>query len=962
MQSVYRLVETVNQFYREINPATLSGAIDVVVVQKPNGELACSPFHVRFGKLLVLMPQEKKVEITVNGKVVDFPMKIGEAGEAFFVFETENNVPEELQTSPLELDFLDLGGGSSNDLSSKKKDQDEPETIDYIYGVGGDGSDSVLTDSNITVTPTSDDVTVNDESNLSKELYDPNCNLDQKLKFDNDNDLNTNLVSDKINESINGRDVDDKDQSNSLNEKNDDAASETYKDNIKNINSNENNENINLGKIFDQLPNDQNHLIYENASKRNRERTSSVTSIHQNCSGKPEGPFSDTELDETRKPEKPLERRMNNKTSPLSDTELEYEHNNPPKDSEEWSWGWGTLPVRKSEKFEHWQDDDAEDKKWDKGENEDGNSSGFEIDGKKYHFEMSLCNKNAFGSDLQTDAELFRQNLVTYEQFSQNPQILSDKTLKPLPESTMASLANNRLEPDRRRYSLREWSRWWSRSSSIERPINNIRDKEKAIQETEKDQNKSKKFYAKTLRLTSDQLKSLNLKKGMNTIIFSVASYKGKATCAARIFLWDYDTKIVISDIDGTITKSDALGHVFAMIGKDWTHSGVAKLYSDIRRNGYQILYLTSRAIGQASYTRGYLQKVEQGKYQLPDGPVIMSPDRLLTAFHREVIMRKPEVFKMSCLRDVKKLFDDHNPFYAGFGNRITDALSYRSVDIPSSRIFTIGFNGEVKLELLTGYKSTYVDLTDLVDQMFPHVDSKEWDTVYNDWNYWKPPLPEVEIPSEIFNTVTSTPSSPKSQSVAMTSSPSLGMIRNLAGSIKKSSSKDHEIFDLVDDLENAEGEDVTFYSWLGVKPTASEKEINKAYRKLSLTLHPDKNPDRDSKEKFSRLGLIGAILRNSESRERYNFFLKNGVPKWRGTGYYYNRHRPGLESREIAWGKRMKKQNTRKKIFVNEKNFIVDYDNVFLLTKDGKQFIMDENEIEKPRILNIFEKYNLDK
>ncbi|CAH1771024.1 7085_t:CDS:1, partial [Entrophospora sp. SA101] len=35
--------------------------------------------------------------------------------------------------------------------------------------------------------------------------------------------------------------------------------------------------------------------------------------------------------------------------------------------------------------------------------------------------------------------------------------------------------------------------------------------------------------------------------------------------------------------------------------------------------------------------------------------------------------------------------------------------------------------------------------------------------------------------------------------------------------------------------------------------------------------------------------------------------------------------------------------------------NFIVDYDNVFLLTKDGEQFIMDENEIEKPRILNIF-------
>lgn len=47
------------------------------------------------------------------------------------------------------------------------------------------------------------------------------------------------------------------------------------------------------------------------------------------------------------------------------------------------------------------------------------------------------------------------------------------------------------------------------------------------------------------------------------------------------------------------VIRSDALGHVFTMIGKDWTHSGVAKLYTDITRNGYQILYLTSRAIGQ---------------------------------------------------------------------------------------------------------------------------------------------------------------------------------------------------------------------------------------------------------------------------------------------------------------------------------------------------------------------------
>lgn len=56
------------QYYKELpplNPSTLTGAIDVIVIQRPtdNGdtELVCSPFHVRFGKWQVLRPGEKKV-------------------------------------------------------------------------------------------------------------------------------------------------------------------------------------------------------------------------------------------------------------------------------------------------------------------------------------------------------------------------------------------------------------------------------------------------------------------------------------------------------------------------------------------------------------------------------------------------------------------------------------------------------------------------------------------------------------------------------------------------------------------------------------------------------------------------------------------------------------------------------------------------------------------------------------
>jgi phosphatidate phosphatase LPIN len=57
--------------------------------------------------------------------------------------------------------------------------------------------------------------------------------------------------------------------------------------------------------------------------------------------------------------------------------------------------------------------------------------------------------------------------------------------------------------------------------------------------------------YAKTLRLTSDQLKALKLKPGANSISFSV----NKAVCQAHMFYWTYNVPVVVSDIDGTITK-----------------------------------------------------------------------------------------------------------------------------------------------------------------------------------------------------------------------------------------------------------------------------------------------------------------------------------------------------------------------------------------------------------------------
>ncbi|KAG8973033.1 hypothetical protein FRC05_009148, partial [Tulasnella sp. 425] len=144
-------------------------------------------------------------------------------------------------------------------------------------------------------------------------------------------------------------------------------------------------------------------------------------------------------------------------------------------------------------------------------------------------------------------------------------------------------------------------------------------------------------------------------------------------------------------------------------------------------------------ATNQADSTRDYLQGIKPNNYPLPEGPVIMGPNRLVASLHRGYHAQAGSV-QDALLRK--------GPFYVGVGNRITDALSYRTVNVPSARDFTIDSSGEVNMELLElmGYKSSYIHMTDLVDQMFPPV-HKKWATEFTDFNYWRDPLPDVDLP-----------------------------------------------------------------------------------------------------------------------------------------------------------------------------------------------------------------------
>ncbi|KAJ2289433.1 Type I HSP40 co-chaperone, partial [Coemansia sp. RSA 2706] len=69
------------------------------------------------------------------------------------------------------------------------------------------------------------------------------------------------------------------------------------------------------------------------------------------------------------------------------------------------------------------------------------------------------------------------------------------------------------------------------------------------------------------------------------------------------------------------------------------------------------------------------------------------------------------------------------------------------------------------------------------------------------------------------------------------------------------------------------------YYDLLGVAPGASESELKKAYRKLALKYHPDKNKgNEEANEKFKEISHAYEILSDSEKRQMYDQFGEEGL------------------------------------------------------------------------------------
>ncbi|ESL11529.1 lipin [Trypanosoma rangeli SC58] len=227
-------------------------------------------------------------------------------------------------------------------------------------------------------------------------------------------------------------------------------------------------------------------------------------------------------------------------------------------------------------------------------------------------------------------------------------------------------------------------------------------------------------YFTRTRIPTEADLHKLNLVDGHNKVRYiTYSSLRGEVAVEANVYMWDSTDRLVVSDVDGTITKSDLWGHLMPLLGRDWTHPGICSLYSKIDRNGYKFVYLTARSVSQVGMTRNFLWKIEQDGFCLPKGPVLTAPERFFTALTQEV-SKKSHVFKIACLKSVLDTFPPHSkPFYAGFGNRFGDVLSYTATQIPEHKIFIIDPNSVLHVY---NVKQTYKNLAHLVDVTFPPV------------------------------------------------------------------------------------------------------------------------------------------------------------------------------------------------------------------------------------------------
>ena len=223
------------------------------------------------------------------------------------------------------------------------------------------------------------------------------------------------------------------------------------------------------------------------------------------------------------------------------------------------------------------------------------------------------------------------------------------------------------------------------------------------------------------------QLQRLSLRPGKNQMVARHRRSGQEATF--DIWLFSAQDRLLIMDIDGTITRSDVRGYFESVyLGVfSYVHDGVAPLLHAVREElGLHVLYLTSRPVAHQRETRQLLLGVRDRGLSLPEGPLFVNKESTSGALYRELIAKNTRALKVDILLHVRRAFaaavsagpgagagagrgmgssrpidtdaDFASPFAWGIGNKPADCQAYALAGVSKERILLIDTSSTLRV------------------------------------------------------------------------------------------------------------------------------------------------------------------------------------------------------------------------------------------------------------------------
>ena len=218
----------------------------------------------------------------------------------------------------------------------------------------------------------------------------------------------------------------------------------------------------------------------------------------------------------------------------------------------------------------------------------------------------------------------------------------------------------------------------------------------------------------------SKELEDMKLNDGLNEAILVVEELNIRIPFS--IHLLNQGSRLVFTDVDGTITKADVKGFIGGELGFDAHHEGAVELFDKVGSNGYTLIYLSARPMAFNEETREYLfeqLRPNDKGFSLPISPLFVSNKRMV-----EGIMEAadPSATKTFAIRSIVDMFDlKEHVVSAGYGNQDSDAQAYVNSGIEARKVFMVDKKSRM-VNYGTGDETSYKAQVENVDNMYPKI------------------------------------------------------------------------------------------------------------------------------------------------------------------------------------------------------------------------------------------------